>query len=227
MGCWWKKMKKSIGLLVLIFILGLIIIWPAIPTHAFEIKPADIICWRSDALKFAGLNLSVSLLEAIYGEPLLTHADIVIDKYGTVRSSIQGEGVSESTIENRKEQFNMGILLRNGSLTEEQIQAVIDTTNSMEGAYDWGGYNGLIMDYILRFSWMPERRLYTRVFQDDSKYYCSEFTASSFELNVIDVSARDSSLTSPLDLYYYALNENEGWKVIYTWEAETEEATTL
>jgi len=217
-------MKK----ILLTFLISLIVITAAYgEVSTIEVKPADIICWRSNTLEFGRYTLDVEKLESIYGTPLLTHTDIVVDETGKLRTSIQGLGTSESTIEERQEQFNMGILLRNDSLTEEQIQTVIDTANSIEGAYDWGGYNGLIMDYLLRFSWMPERRFYTRLFQDDSKYYCSEFTALSFESNAIGVSARDSSLTSSLDLYYYALEEDKGWKVIYTWEAGTEEATTL
>jgi len=196
------------------------------PVLAMDVKPADIICWRSDTLKFAGLNLSVPLLEQIYGEPLLTHAGIVVDKDGRLRTSIQGEGVSESTIEDRKTQFNMGVLLRNSSLTEGQIESVVETAYGLEGAYDWGGYNGQVMDYLYRFPWMPEQRFFTRLFEDDTEYYCSEFTALSFECNAIGVSAREPSLTSPLDLYYYALDEDKGWKVIYTWFEGMEEGTT-
>ena len=181
-------------------------------------KPADIICWRGDSMEFIGFKLSVPVFESVYGAPLLTHTDIVIDEDGTLRTSIQNEGVSESTVESRQSQFNMGVLLRNPSLTEYQIESVLDTAYSLEGDYDWGGYNGQILDYLLRFPWMPEGRLFTTFLQSDDELYCSEYVALCFESNTIGVSAREASLTGPLDIYYYALDPDTGWEVMEVWE---------
>ena len=178
------------------------------------VKPADIICWRSDILEFGKYTLDVEKLESIYGTPLLTHTDIVVDETGKLITSIQGLGTSESTIEERKQQFNMGILIRDESLSELQTEVVIDRAYSMESDYDYGGYYGQVLDYILRLPWMPESRFYTWLFQDANKYYCSEFTALSFDS---DISERDPNLTSPLDIYYFALDENTSTNVIYIW----------
>ena len=200
--------------IITILLLVLLVTSPKFCHSGFktDVKAGDIVCWRSDSIEFLDIDLPIPLFELLHFTfPILTHADIVVDEDGTLRTSIQKKGVCTSNIEKRYEQCNLGILLRNRSLTEAQIDSVLDTAYELDADYDYGGYDGLIMDFLLFWDIL---RLYTSILQSPDDLYCSEYTALCFENNGIKVSHRNPSLTSPLDIYRYALNPFISWEII-------------
>ena len=208
------------GKILTTLLLILIVVLPKFCQGGFEtdVKAGDIVCWRADSVEFLEIDLPIPLLEILYLTfPSFIHAYIVVDEDGTLRTSKQLDGVGSSRLAKRYEQFNLGVLIRNSALNEAQVEDILNTAHSLEGNYDYGGYNGLILDFLLSRDIL---RLFTSILQSPDDLYCSEFIALCFESNNIHVSARESSLTSPLDIYYYALNPFTDWGVIDIYSLE-------
>jgi len=182
-----------------------------------EPQAGDVYLWTSEYLEFFGMNLRVDFLSIFYGEiPLFTHADLCVDEQGRLRSSIQNKGVSSSSVENRKRSFISGVQLRNTDISKKSINIVCQTAYTLEGNYDWGGYNGQIMDYLFRMPYFPRGYLFTLIFQNPELYYCSEFVVECFlsanEMEEVRI------YPSPDDIGNIVSITN--WKIVGTWESE-------
>ena len=110
-----------------------------------QVKAGDIILLEGETLPFRGFDIQVSFLKSFCGlEHFPTHAEVVVNDKEITFSSIQPDGTGYSTVGTRLKQFGKGILLRNPTLTDEQIESVIATANDIDGDYEQLKYLSLI-----------------------------------------------------------------------------------
>jgi len=182
-------------------------------------EPGDVYLWTSETLAFCGIPLNVAFLSIFYGEILFTHADLCVTEEGRLRTSIQKRGVSSSNVESRKASFVSGVQLRNTTLSEDTIDIVCNTAYELEGDYDWGGYNGQVMDFLFRIPYTPRGYLFTLLFQDPELYYCSEFVVDCF-LSA-DEMEEARIHPAPDDIYNITKEwKSTDWKVVGEWKLE-------
>ena len=182
-------------------------------------KPGDVYLWKSKTFLLFDIPFPVDLLGAIYGElPSFTHADVCVSYDGDLRTSIQGKGVSSSTVESRMNSFIGGIQLRKETLLEDTVDKVCNMAHELSGDYDYGGYNGQGLDFLIRVPYTPRGYLFTSMLQDPDLYYCSEFVVECFlgagEMGEVRIHP------APNDIYYIVGSE---WKVVGTYGTSEEE----
>ena len=221
-------MKKLIGEIITIIVtvmlfVGLLMWAMSVEASCVEdftgnfIEPCagDVYLWTSDNFLLWGVPLPVGILGIIYGEvPSFTHADVCVTEEGRLRTSIQGKGVSSSTVNKRKLNFVSGVQLRNTTLTKDMINIVCNTAYTLEGSYDYGGYDGQGLDYLIRVPYTPRGYFFTALLQDPELYYCSEFVVECF-LSA-DVMTGVRIHPAPNDIYY-TVNDTD-WEIVGTWE---------
>ncbi len=176
-------------------------------------KPGDVYLWKSKTFLLFDIPFPVDLLAVLYGEfPSFTHSDVCIDEDGRLRTSIQGKGVSSSTVNKRMDGFTGGVQLRNETLSGDTLDKVCDIAYELSGDYDYGGYNGQGLDFLIRVPYTPRGYFFTSMLQDASLYYCSEFVVECFlgagEMGEARIHP------APNDIYYIVGSE---WKVVGTW----------
>lgn len=185
-----------------------------------DVKAGDIILLESESFSLGGYELWIPLFKSICGiEHLPAHAEVVVDDEGKTFSSIQPNGTTYSTVGQRLKQFGKGILLRNSTLTDEQITAVVETAIGIDAPYEYLKYDLLALSFmwdIVFCNCCDETRTLVEIFENPDALVCSEITTLVFELNNIKASVKPARLSSPLDILK-VVNVSD-WEIVEIWE---------
>lgn len=191
----------------LVLVLVTLLIFSPVLSHAdFEtpVEAGDIVLWWNPVYSVPIFGTIITLpWDLFYGTYVWQHADLAIDDDGTVRTSIQKKGVSNSTIGKRFERFKVGILLRDYTLTEDEIEGIVDKAWETEGDYDDLGYWGTYWDTLL---FMGRGNFFVAIMEDPNLLYCSEAVELWCSLGIVHC--------SPLDIYYHAIDTNTDLEIV-------------
>ena len=135
------------------------------------VKPGDIALWMPKDIYQVIASIRCPQL------PFWYHADVVIDEEGRISTATPENGCSSfSTIQNRIDSgsWQKLLLLRNNSLTEEQIENILTIAIETECEYDWIGFYLQWLDFLF----FCDDILVFRVLPDDyTNYNCLSFAA--------------------------------------------------
>ena len=140
--------------------------------------------------------------------PFYYHADIIYDNSGNVITSAPPEGCgATSSLDDRMSsgKWSKLAILRNESLTESELNAVLDTAFSLQCNYDWIGFYLQWFDFLLSCSEIEFFRIWADLIPD---------------LNCLSFAAYCHNFPNPHRITPWGMIATPGWKIVDEYNLE-------